>query len=205
MTINMKDHKKRFESRYQSKELPWDIKRPDKNLVEAVEKFGIKRGNALDVGCGTGDNAIWLAQQGFEVTGADLSPEAIKMAEDKINQAGVEANLITLDFLKKKIQEQPFDFIFDRGCFHTFDEVKTRKAFAKQVYDQLEKDGLWLTLMGSYDDGRLDIGPPKRKAMDIVLAAEDYFEILSLTRSRFDSNDEIPSIIWVCLMKKRNS
>lgn len=204
MTTTMKNHKKRFESRYQTGDLPWDIKRPDKNLVEAVDKFEIKPCKTLDVGCGTGDNVIWLVQKGFEVTGADISPEAIKIAKEKINQAKVKANLVTSDFFKEEILEQPFHFIFDRGCFHTFDEKKVRKAFAKRVYDELEEDGLWLTLMGNYDDGRLDFGPPKRTALDIVLATEEYFEILSLTQSRFDSNDEIPSKIWVCLLKKRN-
>lgn len=201
----MKRHKKRFESRYQSGDLPWDIKRPDKNLVEAVHKFDIKPGNALDVGCGTGDNVFWLAQQGFDVTGVDIAPEAINMAIAKRKEIELDASFLTLDFITENIQDNLFDFIFDRGCFHTFNKKKTRKAYAKQVHDHLVKEGLWLTLMGSYDDGRLDIGPPKRTALEIIQATEKYFEIISLTRSRFDSNDKIPSVIWVCLMKKRIS
>ena len=200
----MEDHKERFESRYQTGDLPWDIKRPDKNLVEAIDKYNIKSCKALDVGCGTGDNVFWLTQQGFEVTGVDIAPEAIKMAIDKSKELNIKTTFVTLDFIVENIPGKPFDFIFDRGCFHTFNKKKTRKAYAKQVYNHLAKDGYWLTLIGSYDDGRLDIGPPKRTAMEIVSATEKYFEIISLTRSRFDSNDEIPSVIWVCMMRKRN-
>jgi len=200
----MKRHKKRFESRYQSGDLPWDIKRADKNLVNSIHKFQIKPGKALDVGCGTGDNVLWLAQQGFEVTGVDIAPEAIKMAIDKSKKSRQTVTFKVLDFINENIQDKSFDFVFDRGCFHTFNKKKTRKAYAKQVFDHLEKDGLWLTLMGSYDDGRLDIGPPKRSALEITQATEEYFEIISLTRDVFDSNDEIPSVIWVCLMRKRN-
>lgn len=200
----MKRHKKRFESRYQSGNLPWDINRPDKNLVETVDKFNINPGKALDVGCGTGDNVFWLAQKGFNVTGIDIAPEAIKMAISKSKKVKQNTTFLTLDFINENIQNSNFSFIFDRGCFHTFNKKSTRKAYAKQVYNHLAKDGLWLTLMGNYDDGRLDVGPPKRTAMEIVSATEKHFEIISLTRRRFDSNDEIPSLIWVCLMKKRN-
>jgi SAM-dependent methyltransferase len=197
--------KKRFNNRYISGDLPWDIKRPDKNLVEVVSKFGINPGKALDVGCGTGDNVFWLASQGFETTGTDIAPEAIKMAKDKALKVDKNVDFIVADFLKDQIRGAPFGFVFDRGCFHSFRKKRERKKYAKQVHKHLSKNGFWLSLVGSYDDGRLDVGPPKRTAMDIVSATEKYFEIISLTRSRFDSNDKIPSVIWVCLMKRRNS
>jgi len=197
--------KKRFNNRYISGDLPWDIKRPDKNLVEVVEKYEIKPGKALDVGCGTGDNVFWLASQGFETTGTDIAPEAIKMAKDKAHKVDQNVDFIVADFLRDNIPGAPYSFVFDRGCFHSFRKKRERKKYAKQVYKHLNKNGFWLSLIGSYDDGRLDVGPPKRTAMDIVSATEKYFEIISLTRSRFDSNDKIPSVIWVCLMKRRNS
>jgi methyl halide transferase len=98
----------------------------------------------------------------------------------------------------------PFGFVFDRGCFHTFDSGKERKRFAKNVSANLVKDGLWLSLTGSADERREGPGPPQRTANDIVAAVESYFEILSLTSRHFDSISKHPPRCWVCLMQKRD-
>ncbi len=194
---------KDFNSRYETLDLPWDIKRADFNLKNMLKSFPVEACKALDIGCGTGDNAIWLAKEGFDVSGIDLSSKAIEMAIDKAREAGVKANFQTIDFFKEEVSGSSFGFIFDRGCFHTFQEKEERIVFAEKVNKLLSKDGLWLSLIGNYDDGRLDIGPPKRKALEVVEVVEPYFEILSIEQGHFDSNDEVPSKIWVCLMRKR--
>jgi methyl halide transferase len=195
--------KKRFENRYKSGDLPWDIKRPDFNLVNSIKTFEIQPGRALDIGCGTGDNAIWLWKMGFGVTGVDISETAINMARRKAEANKVAVEFHVADFLSVDTPEKPYGFVFDRGCFHTFDRKKKRKMFANNVSKVLKPGGLWLTLAGNYDDGRLDKGPPKRKASEIAKAVEPYFEILSMAQGRFDSNDEVPSKIWICLMKRK--
>jgi methyl halide transferase len=196
--------KKRFENKYQSGDLPWDINRPDFNLVNSIKTFDIKAGRALDIGCGTGDNVIWLSKMGFSATGIDISETAIAMAQKKADENKISASFYVSDFLSEKVPENPYDFVFDRGCFHTFDRKKKRKMFASNVSQVLKPGGLWLSLAGNYDDGRLEKGPPKRKASEIAKAVEQYFEILSMAQGRFDSNDEVPSKIWICLMKRKN-
>lgn len=193
----------RFEERYISGDLPWDIKRPDANLVKAIKTFGIKSGKGLDIGCGTGDNLIWLSRKGFKMTGVDISETAINKARQKAEEAKIKASFYSLDFLDKEVPGFPFYFVFDRGCFHTFDTIEERSTYVMNVHHLLEDNGLWLTIAGSYDDGRLDTGPPKRKAIEIIEAAEPRFNILSLVSGRMDSNDSQPSKIWICLMQKR--
>ena len=193
----------RFEERYKTGNLPWNINRPDKNLIETISSFNIASGHALDIGCGTGDNVFWLSENGFNAAGVDYSPTAIDQAKFKAASRSSQPEFHVVDFLKDVIPGAPYDFIFDRGCFHSFDKNKERDRFAANVYKILNKEGYWLSLIGNYDDGRLEIGPPKRKASEIVKAVEPYFEILSLKQSRFDSDDEVPSKIWVCMMKKR--
>mmetsp|Transcript_18474 Transcript_18474/g.8621 ORF Transcript_18474/g.8621 Transcript_18474/m.8621 type:complete len:84 (+) Transcript_18474:301-552(+) len=68
----------RFEKMYKTGDIPWDLGRPDFNLINIVTKSPIPKSRALDIGCGTGDNAIWLAQKGFIVTGCDCSEIAIE-------------------------------------------------------------------------------------------------------------------------------
>lgn len=195
--------KKRFNDRYKKGDLPWDIRRPDFNLVNTAKAHKLTPARALDIGCGTGDNVLWLAQNGFAATGIDISEKAIEMALEKSEQNKIHADFYARDIFKDEIPGSPYDFIFDRGCFHTFSSKKQRQQYARRASELLDRDGLWLTLVGSVDDGRLDVGPPKRSALDVVTAVEPFFEILSLKQGRFDSNDEIPSKIWVVLMRKR--
>ncbi len=195
----------RFNHRYISGDLPWNLNRPDRNLLESVANFAINPCKAIDIGCGTGDNAIWLAGQNFKVTGIDLAPVAVEKAKKKSREAQAEINFASLDFLTEKVPGNPYHFAFDRGCFHTFGDTHERRLFAKNVHKILDEDGQWLSLIGNVDDGRLEIGPPKLTASEVVSAVEPNFEIISLKSGIFDSKDVNPSKIWICLMKKRKS
>lgn len=195
---------KRYRDRYKSGNTPWDVGKPDFNLVETVDNTPVMKCKALDVGCGTGDNSIWLARKGFDVTGTDISEIALEKATEKAAEAEVECNFIHIDFLNTKIKGHPFRFVFDRGCFHSFGSEDDRKRYAQNVSDHLEDDGLWLTLAGNADEDRPGPGPPQLSALDIVLTVESCFEILLLQSSRFESNSPNPPRAWKCLMKKRN-
>ncbi len=198
-------NEKMFRERYKSGDTPWDFGRPDFNLVEAVTSHPISGCRALDVGSGTGDNAIWLAQHGFQVTGADVSDIALDKAKEKADKANAACCFVLADFLKDRIVGAPFGFVFDRGCFHTFDSKSDRKRFAQSVADRLEEGGLWLTITGNADEiGRVQ-GPPQLTAGEIVQAVEPHFEVLSLASSHFGSNDPDPPRAWSCLMRKRRS
>jgi len=194
----------RFKQRYKSGDTPWDIGKPDFNLVEVVTRKPVLSCKALDIGCGTGDNAIWLAQNGFKVTGTDTSDIALEKAKEKASKANVECNFMLADFLEDKIGGARFGFAFDRGCFHSFSSDNERKKFARNVAAHLEEAGLWLTLVGNADEDRKGPGPPQRTAADIVLAVEPYFEVLALISSHFGSNLPNPPRAWRCLFQKRH-
>jgi len=195
----------RYKERYKSGDTPWDAGRPDFNLIEVVTQKPVASCKALDIGCGTGDNSIWLAQNSFQVTATDTSEIAIAKAKEKASKANVECNFVLADFLKEKIEGAPFGFVFDRGCFHSFDSEDDRRRFAQNVAAHLEEDGLWLTLAGNADEHRQGHGPPQLTARDIVSAAEPYFEILSLQSTRFESDRPNPPRAWRCLMQKRRA
>ena len=194
----------RYKKRYESGNTPWDVGKPDFNLIETVADNNMAGCRALDVGCGTGDNSIWLAQNGFEVTGTDVADVALEKAGEKALAAGAQCRFIQIDFLNNKIEGLPFGFIFDRGCFHSFGSDDDRKKFAQNVFDHLKEGGFWLTLAGNADENRQGPGPPQRTARDIVTAVEPFFEILSLKTTHFGSNRQNPPRAWRCLMKKRH-
>lgn len=194
---------KRYKKRYETGDTPWDIGKPDFNLIQTVTTMAIKPCKALDIGCGTGDNSIWLSQNNFDVIGIDTSEIAIQRAIEKASIANVKCIFIVIDFLTNKIEGAPFGFAFDRGCFHSLNSDEERKSFAENVAVHLEEDGLWLSIIGNADERRDGPGPPQRTARDIVNSVEPYFEILSLVSSHFGSNHPNPPRAWVCLMRKR--
>jgi SAM-dependent methyltransferase len=130
--------------------LPWDTSEPDPVLVEYVESHGVAPGRALDIGCGTGTNARWLASRGFDVLGVDVAPRAIEMAIEKLAAESLAGRVrfAVGDFLATLPDGGPFDFVFDRGCFHVF-EPDDRARFAAQVARVLAPGGIWLSLVGS--------------------------------------------------------
>jgi SAM-dependent methyltransferase len=193
----------RFTKRYAAGDTPWDIGKPDINLIQTVTTMAIEPCKALDIGCGTGDNSIWLAQKNFQVTGVDISEIVIEKAREKAADANVKCTFIVIDFLTNKIDGAPFGFAFDRGCFHSLNSDEERQSFAENVAAHLEKDGLWLSLLGNADEQRQGPSPPERTARDIVNSVEPCFEILSLVSGYLGSNRPNPPRAWVCLMRKR--
>jgi SAM-dependent methyltransferase len=192
-----------FQERYKTGNTPWEIHRPDYNLINTVEQTPIAPGRTLDIGCGTGNNTIWLQQQGFAAIGIDRTEMAINKAREKAREAGVDCGFHVLDFLTADIPGAPFTFAFDRGCFHHFLEYDKLDEFAEKVAKILADNGLWLTLTGSADETRPGPGPPQLSARLIVNVVEPRFKIISLKASHFDTDQEVPARNWVCLLQKR--
>ena len=93
----------RYRERYKSGDTPWDVGQPDFNLIEVVTQNPILSCKALDIGCGTGDNSIWLAQNRFQVIGTDTADIALKKAKEKASEADIECDFMLVDFLKHNI------------------------------------------------------------------------------------------------------
>jgi hypothetical protein len=107
-----------------------------------------------------------------------------------------------LDFLAETPEGGPFQFVFDRGCFHVFDEPDERQLFAAQVAAILAPGGLWLSLIGSTEGGPRDVGPPRRSAREVILAIEPALEILELRSAEFHDHG---ANAWFCLSRRRTT
>jgi SAM-dependent methyltransferase len=179
--------------------LPWDTGTPDPMLISVIESHRIAPGRALDVGCGTGTNAIYLAQRGFEVVGVDIAPAAVEKARANANGR---CRFETVDFLTATPPGGPFQFAFDRGCFHVFDDDRDRARFAQNVAAVLVDGGLWLSLIGSTEGPARESGPPRRSARDVISAIEPSLEIVQLRSDEFGVCGEQLKA-WVCLSRAR--
>lgn len=189
---------------YSQGEIPWDTDQPDPHLVDIVRSGAIAPGRVLEVGSGTGTNVLWLAREGFDVTGVDVSPRAVEMARAKAAGAPGRYEFLTLDFLTGEVPSASFDFVFDRGCFHVFDEASDRARFAERVAAALRPGGQWLSIIGSTEGPPRDHGPPRRSARDIADAIEPALEIVSLRTSQFHAVAPSAARAWVCLARRRS-
>lgn len=195
---------KRFwDERYRTGNLPWDSGEVDFNLKRIVREYKIKPCKVLELGCGTGTNAIWLDKQGFRVTAIDISTKALEMAAKKISRTKARIKLIEGDILKTKIGGG-FGFVFDRGMFHSLDYRRERMKLARSLSACLRKGGLWLSLIGNADGPKLKVGPPRLKALDVISTVESSFKVISLKATRFGTSDKPGPAAWECLMQKRH-
>src|SRR5262249_37299612 len=108
---------------------PWDNNAP-KDTVVAWQAQGLVHGDVLDIGCGLGDNAIYLAQHGFNVTGLDISPTALLTAERRAQNAKVSVKFATANSTKLDGYTDTFDTVVDSGMFHCLDEEGKRSYAA---------------------------------------------------------------------------
>lgn len=195
--------KAHWDARYIEGDLPWDTGRHERQLAATLGTLDGGIESVLELGCGTGTNAIWLARQGLRVTAADISPAAIEKAVQRASAADVQVAFAAADLLTDDVTGGPFDLVFDRGCFHSIESTEDQAACVQFVHRHLVDGGRWLSMMGNADEPPREVGPPRRTALQIVTAVEPLFEILRLETTHFDSRQANPPRAWACLMRKR--
>ncbi len=111
-----------FDFQYRFSKPLWDSGITPPEVVALIESGKIT-GRALDLGCGTGTNSIYLARHGLTVVGVDFSAKAIATARDKTRRAGVAVDFRSADVTRLDFLTEPYDLVLDIGCFHAIDEA----------------------------------------------------------------------------------
>ena len=191
-----------WEEHYRSGTPPWDSGRPSNELIRVVEAEHINPCRAIELGCGTGTNAVWLAQHGFDVTAVDLVPLAIEQAIDRAAKAGVKIRFLSLDLLSLPDLGAPFDFLFDRGCYHA---VRRENATGYlDAIDRLLRPGATALILAGNAKEPLDPGPPVVSEDELRSELGSRFEIVALREFRFDAilGTDVKPLAWSCLLQK---
>jgi cyclopropane fatty-acyl-phospholipid synthase-like methyltransferase len=132
-----------YQWRYFRGQTPWDTNITPPELVELIQAEKFPPGRALDLGCGTGTNAIYLAKHGWQTLGIDYVPRAIDAARAKAKAQNVSVEFRAADVLAPGALPAPFDLILDIGCFHALD-ANGRARYAQNVKAWTQRGSLLL-------------------------------------------------------------
>jgi SAM-dependent methyltransferase len=150
-----------------AEELPWHRDEPGRFLKEVVRERG-SPGRALDLGCGSGVFAVYMAKRGGQVTGIDLMPRAIEMARERAARENARVEWVHGDLLEWTPSVQ-FDLILDSGCLHSLIGGDLRR-YRAQLLSWLAPGGDYI--LGHFGKrGFLDwrpVGPARRTRSEIV-------------------------------------
>lgn len=135
-------------------DIPWILEIPPDALIQLVESEKVKPCKTVDLGCGTGNYAIYLASVGFDVTGIDISPTAISIAEENARNKGVKCNFLVADVLGELDEvKEAFDFAYDWGLLHHLFPAD-RWKYVENVHRILNRGRKYLSVCFSEKDAQ---------------------------------------------------
>jgi cyclopropane fatty-acyl-phospholipid synthase-like methyltransferase len=175
----------RFEEAYRAGGAPWDIGRPQRAIVKLAEAGEI-RGSVLDVGCGTGENALHLASLGKPVMGIDASPTAVAAARAKTAARGLTATFRVADALDLARLRRRFETVIDVGLFHTLGDDQ-RRPYAHSLCEVLAPGGV-LHILCFSDEEPEGPGPRRVPEYDIRSTFRSLFAMVRVEAAEFEAN-----------------
>lgn len=190
-----------FTERYARGETPWDSGKPSDELLRVLDAGKLTGKTVLEIGCGTGTNAVELARRGFQVTAVDMVDQAIQAARKKAREAKVTVDFRVADVLQDNLGG-PYDILFDRGVYHCLrtDDLKGFQKFLKQV---TRSGSGWLSLDGNARE-ELEDGPPVVSEQEIRSELGPLFDILELREFRFTGHrNGFRPLGWSILMRRK--
>jgi len=167
----------------------WTHSKPPEALIELVETGKIKPCKLLDVGCGEGFYAIYLASKGFDVLGIDISENAIKYAKENAKKAGVNIRFKVMDLRDLPELKEKFDFVLEWAILHgiAFEE---RQKHVENIDNLLNEKGKYFSMCFNIQDVKFT-GPGKRirivpEGQKISSGMKMYFSPLDELKELFE-------------------
>ena len=177
----------RFATYYSAPQVPWDIGRPQPAFIAVADSI---RGRVLDVGCGTGELALWLAERGCAVTGVDFLEGPLEVARGKARARGLAVNFLNVEAAAIGTLPERFDAVTDCGLFHVFDDGG-RAAYVAALTQLLEPGArLFLLCFSTAEPGPQ--GPRRIAEADLRAAFARGWQIESIEPAVFETVPGIP-------------
>jgi len=173
-----------FDAMYRAGSVPWDIGGPQPEVVRLLEE-GDLVGDVIDVGCGTGENALFLASRGRRVLGVDGSAVAIDLARGKALARGLAVPFLVADALDLARVHRRFETAIDCGLFHVFGPEQ-RRAYAQSLCEVLSP-GSTVHVLCFSDEEPPGPGPYRISESDLRAAFRSIFALMRLRPARLQS------------------
>jgi SAM-dependent methyltransferase len=166
--------------------IPWNIETPPDALAGLVKIGKIRPCRAVDLGCGAGNYAVWLAGLGFDMTGVDSSPAAIQIARENMVKRGVRCTFVVADLLRDSLPvEGTFDFAYDYELLHHL-MPKEREVYIKNVHRLTRPHAVYLSVCFSEDDPQFGgVGKIRKTPIGTILYFSSEDEIRDLVSPHF--------------------
>ncbi len=165
----------------------WDIGRAQPVFV-SLHEAGEISGDVLDVGCGTGENALFLAERGHEVWGVDMTPRAIEIARRKALERDLPVTFLVQDALALENLGRTFDTIIDSGLFHALSDLE-RARYVRSLAAALRPGGIYLMLaLSELEPG--EHGPRRVTQREIGAAFGDGWQINRIQAAVFEGRKQ---------------
>ncbi len=185
--MNLKDKMEQIYGNDPPNKIPWNIKQPPRQLVELVESGKVAPCRAVDLGCGTGNYAIWLAKKGFQITGIDFSERAVDLARKQAEQEAVECIFRVGDLTDKDLTlDTEYEFAYDwEVLHHVFPD--DRYIYIRNVVRLLQKDARYLSVCFSEEDPDFGgEGKYRKTPMETTLYFSSEKEIEQILDAHFE-------------------
>jgi len=179
--MRFKNRKEQWDFIYSSRsldEIEWEIGTYDLNLQNYLNSLPTLPKSALEIGCGTGNDAVFMSSLGIDTTAIDIAEIAINYAKEKNSENNTSVNLLTIDVLDYTA-DTPYEFIFDRGWFHMY--IPNSDAFVEIIHKSLVTGGTWLSLLPQFPRC---VSPTETKEIDadeVKTKIEKYLKVISIT------------------------
>ncbi|MGA3040897.1 MAG: class I SAM-dependent methyltransferase [Bryobacteraceae bacterium] len=168
---------------------PWDIGKPQGAIAESVD---LVTSPVLDAGCGTGENALFLAARGHRVIGIDFVDEAIRMARRKAAERGLTAEFRVKDALTLSDWDQRFATVIDSGLFHVLSDEDRARYVAGLTH--VTQPGGRLLLLCFSDEEPGTQGPRRVSQREIRAAFGDPWTVEEIRARRADVRRDLQDV-----------
>jgi SAM-dependent methyltransferase len=189
-----------WQKHYDENDLAWDLGKVANPFVRLWEEGVLEPGTLIVPGCGQGHEVIYFAERGFEVTGIDFSPGAVKLLGESLRRKNLNAQVLHRDFFELEAKhDQAYDAMLEQTFFCAIHSDQ-RRAYVETVSRILKPRGLLFGLF--YETGE-EGGPPfNTTEADIRKYFSETYDIDRLEKCSF-SSEKRKNKEWLVVMRKK--